>query len=262
MKKITLMFGLLLAASLAGAEGIHDAAKAGDLATVKKLLAESPFLRKSLDQAGRTPGTVAAAAGQIAVVEYLLGAGVKVDDASSNGRTMLHEACEAGKLDMVKLLVTKYRASLSAKDQKDWQPIHCASRKNPVEMLQFLLDQRADPNAEANMGATPLIMATAMKLQPQVALLVQRKADVNKADNLNRTPLHIAAKNKDKALVELLIKAGAKAGEKDKDGKTAMDEATAAGAPELVPLLEQTLGGGVNKRPGLSRPQKADKKAR
>jgi ankyrin repeat protein len=240
----TLIAGVLLGpgAAWCGADSIHDAARAGNLAEVQRQVKESPFLRKSLDGSGRTPANVAAAAGRIPVVEFLISSGVTVQDTSPTKRTMLHEACDGGQLAMVKLLVTKYRASVNAKDEKDWQPIHFACRRDPVEMLQFLLDQKADPNATAYLGATPLIMATSMKKHDQVRLLLQRKADVNRTDSWNRTALHVAAKNKDKVLVELFLQSGGRVGGKDKDGKSALDEAIAAGATDIIPLLEKAAG--------------------
>ncbi len=242
MRTILAALILLAGATLARAEPIHDAAQAGDLATVKKLLAESPFLRKALDPGGRTPATIAAGAGRIEVVEYLLSTGVSVKDANPDGRTMLHAACDGGKYEMVKLLVTKYRAPLGVADAQGWQPIHFACRKDPVDMLRLLIDQKADVNAQSKPGATPLIMATSMKMKAQVALLIERRADANKADSWNRTPLHVAAKNKDKAMVEMLLKAGGRVGGKDKDGKSALDEAVAAGATDIIPLLEKAIG--------------------
>lgn len=248
---------LLFLTPLAHAQTIHDAAKKGDLEAMKKMLAESPFLRKSINTSGQTPGAIAAYEGQTAIVEYLLGTGLSVNDPDSMGRTLLMNACEGGKFDLVKLLITKHRASVTAKDVKGWTVVHFASRKNPPEMLQYLLDQRADPNVEDEQGNTPLMLAVGQKLLPQSTLLVERKADVNKVNKVGRTALHIAAEKKVKALVELLIKAGAKAGGKDRDGKTAMDIATAAGAPELVPLLEKT----VSKKTGPTKPSK-DKKSK
>ncbi len=239
---------LTLAADLCRAEPIHEAAKAGDVETVKKLITETPFLRKATDAGGQTPAMVAASYGQVKVVEYLLGSGIGVNETTANKRTLLHAACEGGRVDMIKLLVTRYRADVQAKDDNGWQPVHIAARKDPVAMLQFLLEQRADPNAAAKNGVTPLFLATERKLQPQVQLLLQKKADPNKANMELRTPLHVAAKNKDKVLVELLLKAGAKNGAKDKDGKTALDEATAAGATDIVPLLEKAGGPAAGKR--------------
>ncbi len=254
MRLSALAASVLLMTAMAQAQNIHEAAKAGDLATVKKMIAEQPFMRKALDASGRSPAIAAAKAGQIPMVEYLLSTGIGVDDATPEGRTMLHEACDSGKFDMVKLLVTKHRASVTLEDKKKWSAIHFACRQNPPEMLKFIVDQRANVNATSDLGATPLIMAVASKRQPQVEFLIQRKADVNKPDAWNRTLLHIAAKNNDKVLLDLLIKSGAKCGLKDKDGKSALDEAIAAKA-DFVPVLEKmctapTSGGkSKNKKP-------------
>lgn len=240
MRTLTALVILLAATGAIRAAPIHDAARKGDLETVKKLISETPHLKKALDTSGNTPAIIAAGAGQIGVVEYLLSIGVEVEDATGTRRTMLHAACEGGQLDMVKLLITKYRADINAADFKKWQPVHIAARKNPPEMLQFLIAQRADVNARAHEGYTPLQQATTSKLQPQVQLLLKAKAKVNEADDFQKfTPLHLAVKNKDLAMVELLIKAGAKGGPADKYGKTALDLAIESGDPALIALVEK-----------------------
>ena len=246
-----IMFGTMLwlgAMAMASGEPVHDAARAGRLDEVKAAIKATPFLRSAQDGSGQTPAILAAGAGQVAVVEYLLSVGVKVDDATPTKRTMLHAACDGGKLEMAKYLVLKHRANVKAADERGLQPIHLAAQRNPIELLQFLIDQRADVNAQSKVGATPIMGAVNKKMRPQVELLLKNKADPNKAGEMGRTPLHYAVQQKDLPMVELLVKAGAKSGPKNSTGNTALDEATAAGLTDIVTLLERTSG--VRKRPG------------
>lgn len=247
MRMILLAVILSWCTSMACAEAIHESARGGRLDEVKSILKESPFLRNAVDASGQTPAVLAAGAGHLAVVEYLLSIGVKVDDPTTTKKTMLHAACENGKLEMAKALVLKHRANVKAKDERDLQPIHFAAQKDPLALLQFMIDQRADVNAQSNVGATPLMGAVNKKFKPQVELLLKYKADPNKTGELQRTALHYAVLNKDKALVELLLKAGAKVGAKNSDGNTALDLAKAANLTDIAALLEAS---GPKKRPG------------
>ncbi len=135
MRVILLAVMLSWCTSMARADAIHDAARGGRLDEVKAILKESPFLRNSVDAGGQTPAVLAAGAGQLAVVDYLLSLGVKVDDATPTKRTMLHAACENGKLEMAKTLVLKHRANVKAKDERELQPIHFAAQKDPIDLL-------------------------------------------------------------------------------------------------------------------------------
>lgn len=235
--------------SLAYGDSIHEAAKAGKLDEVKAILKESPFMRSALDTGGQTPAVIAAGAGHVAVVEYLLSAGVKVDDATPTKKTMLHAACERGKLDVAKVLVLKYRANIKAKDERQLEPIHYAAQSNPIELLQFMIDQRADVNAQSRVGATPLMGAVNKKMKPQVELLLKNRADPNKEGEMKRTALHYAVGNKDLAMVEILVKAGARPTTKNSDGKTALDLAKETGQADIAAVLEK-VGGGAKKKPG------------
>ena len=242
MKTLVLLVALLLASWEVRAQSIHKRAQEGDLEGIQQLLREQPQLRNAFDGAGRTPAKVAAAAGQVAVVDYFLGTGIRADETTPGNRTLLHEACANGRLEVVRLLVTKYRASLTVEDSRRWTAIHFACLKEPVEVLRFLLDQRANPNAPVAYGATPLHIAAGQKLSPHVALLLQRKAEVNKTDSSGRTALHVAAKNQDVEMAKLLLKAGARCGTKDQEGRTALDEALSGGAVDVAQVLEKTCG--------------------
>ena len=68
----------------AGTKQILKAAKKGDVATVRELLARDPSLVRSRDKDGSTPLHCAAWNGQAGVAELLLQAGADVNDHNQN----------------------------------------------------------------------------------------------------------------------------------------------------------------------------------
>eukprot|EP00668_Euglena_longa_P041696 GGOE01054905.1.p1 GENE.GGOE01054905.1~~GGOE01054905.1.p1 ORF type:complete len:1000 (-),score=172.16 GGOE01054905.1:309-3308(-) len=82
-----------------------------------------------------------------------------------------------------------------------WRPIHIATEKGDLQILQLLLSRGADPNAPGQAGLTPLHLAC-LKGHAAVAeeLVVMHNVDVNQftvgnrtVDDGHETPLHLAS---------------------------------------------------------------------
>lgn len=114
-----LTLSLSIAVAPVAAEPIHDAAKAGDAAKVKKLLAS----------------------------------GVKVDARSFlGGYTPLHLA---GTAEVAEVLL-KAGAKVNARDEKGWTPLHCAVIFfDETGVVEFLLSAGANGKARDKGGKTP-----------------------------------------------------------------------------------------------------------
>ena len=116
---------IILAAGLAvapvAAEPIHDAAKAGDVAEVKALLAS----------------------------------GVKVDARHFIGVTPLHWAKTA---EIAKVLL-KAGAKVNARDEDGWIPLHQAVLFGRADVVEALLAAGANAKAKSEDGKTPLYYA-------------------------------------------------------------------------------------------------------
>lgn len=71
--------------------------------------------------------------------------------------------------------------------------LHAASSYNKVKVMEYLLQKKANINAPASDGATPLTMAVSFPGNFEaVSFLIQAGADVNlRTDNRNRVPVHI-----------------------------------------------------------------------
>ena len=107
----------------------------------------------------------------------------------------------------------------------------CESGDATPERIQEFLDLRAEVNARAEYGQTPLHYAARSNENPEVVTtLIKAGAEVNaRADN-GGTPLHgAAAHNENPEVITTLIKAGAEVNARDEEGETPLDVAEGFG---------------------------------
>ena len=86
--------------------------------------------------------------------------------------------------------------------------LQAAYQKFP-EVVEVLLEHRADANKEKHDGFTPLLVAAQQGSEQVAKLLLAKGADVNKAAKAGQTPLHLASRNGHKDVVVTLLAAGA-----------------------------------------------------
>jgi ankyrin repeat protein len=93
----------------------------------------------------------------------------------------------------------------SARDGHQETPLHIAARFGPVEMVELLIRMKADVNATAYNGFTPLHLTEAKDI---AALLIRAAADLDKRDNWGKTPLQAAAQRALAPVVEAILESG------------------------------------------------------
>jgi hypothetical protein len=113
-----------------------------------------------------------------------------------------------------------------------------------VDVVKILLEYRADPNAKAKDGGTPLHWAADRGHVDVARLLLEHRADPNARAIIGGTPLHWAVYKGHVDVVRLLLEHGADPTVKDKDGKTPLDLAREKGYHGIVSLIEEWLGRG------------------
>uniref|UniRef100_A0A8C9G2G7 Poly [ADP-ribose] polymerase n=1 Tax=Pavo cristatus TaxID=9049 RepID=A0A8C9G2G7_PAVCR len=215
-----------------------EAAKAGDVDTVKKLCTVQSVNCRDIEGRQSTPLHFAAGYNRVSVVEYLLQHGADVHAKDKGGLVPLHNACSYGHYEVAELLV-KHGAVVNVADLWKFTPLHEAAAKGKYEICKLLLQHGADPTKKNRDGNTPLDLVkdgdTDIQdlLRGDAALLDAAKkgclARVKKLcspDNVNcrdtqgrhSTPLHLAAGYNNLEVAEYLLQHGADVNAQDKGG--------------------------------------------
>ncbi len=243
---------------------LTEAIAAGDLDTIKALIASDPKLLNSTKQP-ETPLWNAAYWDRKEVAELLISLGANVYKVES----ALDVSSMNGSTGITKLLISKgaevnppgrnfisplyntvqfgknqfYYCGWTDRDGKKIRIISSIDNPNSAEeyikVAKLLISAGADVNAKYH-NRTPLYIAVIKSWKEMAELLISAGADVNsRNEDLQSTPLHIAAEDGNKDIVELLITKGADINAKDKDGKTPLKLALENGRKVIVDLLHR-----------------------
>lgn len=107
---------------------------------------------------------------------------------------------------------------------RDTCPLVFAAHRGEIEIIDLLLQYKADINQQDAQGMTALMVATAGQQHDLCRALLARRADINAQDKDGRTALMHAVLKEDHESIALLACAGADAGIKNKAGKTVLDD--------------------------------------
>ncbi len=173
-KKIVRICAILLSASIpASAEEIHDAARQGDLAKVKSLLAKHPELLEARSENEKTPLHFAAQGGHKDVVVFLLVNGADVNAKNVVSETPLHYAAGMGYKEIADLLISR-GAELNSGTTDGSTPLHYAANIGNSEIIRGLIEKGADINRRNTYGLTPLDLASDFDRTEAAQLIVSK----------------------------------------------------------------------------------------
>ena len=180
----TIGASILLMATTALADPIHDAAMNGNLAGVQAELDKGVGVNAKNDY-GETPLDMAVwYNGETEVAALLRKQGGK--------HGVLNGAAAGGDIEAVKDFLAA-GTDVNTKDGWEWTPLHNAAWWGHKEIAELLLANGAGVNAKNNVGWTPLHMAAINGHNEIVGLLVAGGADVNSKNNNGETPPDLAA---------------------------------------------------------------------
>ena len=180
----TIGTSILLMATTALADPIHDAAMNGNLAGVQAELDKGVGVNAKNDY-GETPLDMAVwYNGETEIAALLRKQGGK--------HGVINGAAAGGDIEAVKDFLAA-GTDVNTKDGWEWTPLHNAAWWGHKEIAELLLANGAGVNAKNNVGWTPLHMAAINGRNEIVGLLVARGADVNSKNNNGETPTDLAA---------------------------------------------------------------------
>jgi uncharacterized protein len=252
---------LAFVAAGGGAPSIVDAAKSGDTAALRALLAKASRTAVSAaDGDGSTALHWAAYRDDLEAADLLLHAGAKVNAATDLGVTPLWTASQNGSSAMVaKLLAAGANPDLALLAGET--PLMVASRSGHRAVVEQLLAKGAGVNAHGARSQTALMWAASQKHSDVVKVLLTHGAAVTaKSDSwsemmavpphgypgYNRmiphggeTALLFAARSGDLESTGLLVEAGANVNDADAWGVSATSLAAHSGFTDVVIFLLQ-----------------------
>ena len=139
---------------------IFEAAAAGKINNILRLLARDPQLVNAYAVDGFQALGLACFFGHIDVAEYLIKAGAPINSPSRNDlhAAPIQSAAAAGHGKIVELLL-KYKADPNVREQGGYTPLHAAAQNGDLAMIRTLLYGGADLTARSDDGKFPVDFA-------------------------------------------------------------------------------------------------------
>ena len=187
-----------LGQALGQVQTIWAAALAGDTVALQAAIdsGTDPNARRS---DGYAAIHLAAKQGQLASVKVLLANGARIEERDrKHAHTAVHKAVWASRPEVLAFLLAAGADPNPRDTDGDMVPLHWATDRR---IAKLLLTAGANPDAADIYGETPLHTAVSRKHAGVVAALLAGGANPNLKNDDGQTPLHIAAAWSDQAIV-------------------------------------------------------------
>ena len=211
----------------------------GDLAEVRRLVEAGADVNGALADGvygdGYTPLIAAASGNEVAVAEYLISRGARVNQVASSW-TALVEAADEGAYEVLELLLSEGAEVDYYAGPGSPTAVTMAAAEGHVRILERL--QRAGGSLNGFGESRPPLHAAASEDQRHVtSFLIGESVNVNEVDERGRTALMYAAAEGHRRVAQLLLDAGADPELRDASGRLARDYAVAEDEYALAVLL-------------------------
>ncbi|XP_046543661.1 ankyrin repeat domain-containing protein 50-like [Haliotis rubra] len=224
---------------------LHWACKGGHVSMVECVLQQYGINIT----AGKTPPLILAAfRGNRNVCEFLvcMGANVSVHHLGYN---VLHWACTAGRVGIVKYLLTLSSVDINSRGEDGMTPLMAAVEYEHRDVFELLVSMGANMSQVDDDGNSVLHFACrGGHLDLVKYLLSQSSVDINSWDRDGKTPLMKAVICRQRDVLELLVRMGANMSRVDDDGNNVLHFACRGGHLDLVKYLVSQNSVGINCR--------------
>ncbi len=147
-------------------------------------------------------------------------------------------------------LLKSDKTLINSKDEYDCTPLHHSARFSHLEVTRWLVEAKADLNAKAYNGFTPLHLTSD---KATASLLIRNGADLNIRDTWGNTPLQMAVENTNQyaGLIEAILESGHPLDLKSALWlrKTSLAKALVLANPKLLQVEKGTMHLHVNVTP-------------
>ncbi|CAH1153955.1 unnamed protein product [Phaedon cochleariae] len=174
------------------------------------------------------------------IIEFLLDKGADVNQRDKQGRTILHYAAGACKIELVKYLVNR-GATINVPDIGGETPLLRSVDINSTELFFYFIENGADVNAKSG-ETTPLHCAVIKQNFEIVEELLKRGANIHDKNDEGGTALHWAAFKGTVKILNNLLEKGAKVNDQDIYGDTPLHWAAEQGHLDCLKILVDSGG--------------------
>lgn len=192
MKKVILfVFLCVIHMNVIGAtEPIVEAAKAGDMKTVKSILTADASKLNALDEEKYTPLHWACIRGHWDVAQFLIDQGADLNIQGGDGGTPLNWAVHHDHAEIVRMMIGK-GAKLNVQNQWGMTELHTAVWRGNIHAVEILLDHGSDPMIRTNEGWTAMHYAFRSGHDHIIELFRNRDLPFDVRDHNGRYPRHL-----------------------------------------------------------------------
>jgi ankyrin repeat protein len=195
MKKVILFVMLLIILPMTHfasteTEPVVEAAKNGDLETVRTILARDPSKLDATDENKYTALHWACMRAHWDVVKYLIEEGADLNVVGGDGGTQINWAVHHDNVDIIKLMVEK-GAKLNIRNRWGMTELHTAIWRGCIHVVEYLLDHGSDPTIKTNEGWTAMHYAFRSGHDNVIEMLKERGLSMTEKDNMGRTPQYL-----------------------------------------------------------------------
>lgn len=149
----------------------------------------------------------------------------------------IFDVSRKGTVDEVKAIMKQNPDAINSVNEEGYSPLILACYRGNIDVAKFLIKEVNDINGNSSMG-TPLMAAVVKGNKQIVQVLLENKADPNLTDANGTTALMYAVQFNNSAIVKVLIDFKADKSKIDVKGKTAFEYAAFSNNEEIINLLK------------------------